>query len=397
MSNRKRKVLFAFDGYIYTDNKGSHYGVHVNEAIKQRYLHLGDHVSFLMRGKKLEAGIGSSNFSPINSEKFSFIEVPNFKTIRTWIKNKKRAIQLINTAVLEHDIIIARLPTAIGRLAILAARKYNKPHMVEFVGCTFDAYWNYNWQGKLIAHYKLAQMRKLVNDVPYIMYVTKEFLQNRYPSRGKQIQCSNVELEGFNQIDLDNRLRRIKHSNIQEMTLCTIAAIDVPYKGQDDVIEAIGILNRKMGWNLQYKIIGQGNPTRLNNLARKHGISDSVNIIGSIPHSEIFDHLRDIDLYIQPSKQEGLPRALIEAMSVACPALGAKTAGIPELLIGEAIFPAGKILNIVNRVRSIDKKWLKNQAKNNFEVAQEYQKHYLERKRKDFYQDFLNDTTYKNR
>ena len=39
-----------------------------------------------------------------------------------------------------------------------------------------------------------------------------------------------------------------------------------------------------------------------------------------------------MDIYIQPSLTEGLPRALIEAMSRGLPCLASRAGGIPELL-----------------------------------------------------------------
>lgn len=394
MKKNKRKVLFAFDGYLYVNDSFEFYGVHVNEKIKKRYLQLGDQVSFLMRKKHLDSTNDNSKLSKIESDNFSFIEVPNFKSIRKLFKYYNEAKQLIEEAVKKHDIIIARLPTAIGRLAIQSAQKYNKPHLAEFVGCTFDAYWNYNWLGKIIAHYKMAQMKTLVKDLPYVIYVTREFLQNRYPTKGKTIDCSNVELYDIQSQDLEKRLRRIQSTNIKEMTLATVAAIDVPYKGQDDVIKAIAQLNRKNGWQLRYLIIGQGDDERLKRIAREEGVQDFVEILGSIAHAKVFDQLRDIDLYIQPSKQEGLPRAMIEAMSVACPALGAKTAGIPELIENQCIFQPGRVSELISTIQKIDQSWLKEQSILNFETTKKYHKHVLEKKRADFYQMFLEESNF---
>ncbi len=82
--------------------------------------------------------------------------------------------------------------------------------------------------------------------------------------------------------------------------------------------------------------------------------------------------------YIQPSKQEGLPRALIEAMNKACPALGARTAGIPELLSEECIFKPGSVSQIVEIIKLIDQQWLIREAGMNFEASKDYLKPILQ-------------------
>src|SRR5690606_3194138 len=123
--------------------------------------------------------------------------IPNFKSIRRFIWNFRKAKAQIRKVVQEHDIIVTRLPSATGKIAAEVSLELRKPILAEFVACTFDAYWNYGWKGKLIAHYKMWQQRRLVKRLPYIVYVTERFLQERYPSSAKQISCSNVELDEF--------------------------------------------------------------------------------------------------------------------------------------------------------------------------------------------------------
>ena len=46
-----------------------------------------------------------------------------------------------------------------------------------------------------------------------------------------------------------------------------------------------------------------------------------------------FGHTNDnIDVFIMPSLQEGLPRSMVEAMSRGCNVIGSRVGGIPELL-----------------------------------------------------------------
>lgn len=381
------KVLFAHDGPVGRDDSGNFYSIQINHKLIERYLYLGDELTILIREESIDAQEKQESYR-LNSENVKVIPVPDFKSISGMLKHYDEAKKIIFHTVLDHDVLITRLPTSIGTLAVMAAKKYEITFIIEYVGCAFDSLWNYNWKGKLLAHYKMWQQKQLMKTVPYTIYVTKAYLQNKYPTNGKSIHCSNVELQNSEQINLINRNERIQNFDIQNLTLGTVAAIDVPYKGQDDVIEAIGRL-KKEGRLVYYKIVGNGNPERLRRLIIKHNVEDLVEIIGSLRHEKVFDFLNEIDLYIQPSKQEGLPRALIEAMNQASPALGARTAGIPELLSDQCIFTPGSISQIMQKIQSIDHQWLEKEARINFETSKEYLKPILQLRRLVFYKEFL--------
>lgn len=386
---KERKVLFVHDGPMMTNiGKSLFYGVHYDDQLINRYSYFGREVCFLMRSK--EIGVNEANkYSLIQYKNFHFIEIPNFKSIRDYQK-KTEATKIIHQALEEHDVIIVRLPSAAGVIAFNYAKKINKPVLVEFVACVFDALWNYDWRGKLLAHYKLKGYQKLMLQATHTIYVTNQFLQNRYPTIGKSIGCSDVEIAPLNEAVMNRRLEKISLNEFP-LILCTVAAIDVPYKGQADVIKAISIL-KKEGVQFKYKIIGQGNPQRLNKIIEDNDVNDLVEIVGPLPHEKVFEYLENIDIYIQPSKQEGLPRAVIEAMSKACPCLGARTAGIPELISDEGIFEPGNIEQIVVKLRLMNTDWLAKNAKVNFETSKQYQTEALNEKRTAFYKTFLEDS-----
>jgi glycosyltransferase involved in cell wall biosynthesis len=385
------KVLFAHDGPLYLNEEGQYFGAHFTDNHRKRFLQLGNEVTFLMRVNNLNKEKNQSRLHLISSSQAFFKKVPNFKSVKKYIKYKSLAENIIAKEVENHDVLVARLPSAIGGLAIKYAIKYKKPYMIEMVGCVFDAYWNYNWKGKLIAHYKLKEYKRILHEAPYVVYVTSQFLQNRYPTKGKSIPCSNVELIEVDQKDIQTRLNKLKSfSKKQTIDICTIAGIDVPYKGQDDVIKALTKLREKNIF-INYHIIGKGDSKYLQDIAEKNKISNQVFIHGALPHNEVFDFLRGMDLYIQPSKQEGLPRSLIEAMSVALPSFGARTAGIPELINEDCIFEPGDVNQIVSILAEINLIDLKKFACENFEESKKYQSDILQIRRLNFYKLFLKE------
>lgn len=382
-----RKVLFVHDGPLGVFQE-KYYGVHYTNELINQYAFFGDSVTFLMRSKELKLE-EISRYELLDEPKFNFISIPNFKTIRSFFL-KIEATKRINQAVIEHDLIIVRLPSAAGVIAFKEAKRNNKPVLVELVSCVYDALWNYDWRGKLIAKSKLNEYQRLMKSASHSIYVTNEFLQSRYPTNGKSIGCSDVELQDLDENILQERLLSISQRK-ESLKLATVGAIDVAYKGQADVIRAIKLL-KDQGILFYYYIIGGGNPNTLQSLVDELGMNDYVKITGPLPHGRVFDHFKEIDIYVQPSKQEGLPRAVVEAMSMACPVIGARTGGIPELIMQDCIFSPGDILEIAKKLAQVDTEWLESSAKNNFSKAQEYDKKKLHVKRTAFYKEFLKDS-----
>ena len=105
-------------------------------------------------------------------------------------------------------------------------------------------------------------------------------------------------------------------------------------------------------------------------------------------HEQMFSWLDEMDLYIQPSLQEGLPRAVMEAMSRGLPAIGAQTGGIPELLGEEYIFQRKGIDVIASMLTAITPIEMERMAMRNFEKAKDFQKETLDKRRYEFYSTF---------
>lgn len=344
---------------------------------------------------------GCSNFVELPKEKaaklnelhdpnIQFLPLGRIQTIKSLFKS------LFNNPVLtkgveEADIIVARLPSFTGLKAIHIAKRLGKPYMAEVIGCAWDAYWNYGIKGKLLAPIIFYLTKRAVKNASHTVYVTDKFLQNRYPCKGKSIGASNVCISETPDEVLKNRLNKIESNDSKVITLATAAGIDNPVKGHRYVIEALRFLNTG-AVKYHYYLLGGGSDTYLKSIAQKNGVTEYVHFVGQLSQENVIEFLRDkIDIYVQPSKQEGLPRALIEAMSQGCPAIGSKVAGIPELLDSNCIFKKGSVKEIVNLLRNFKKEDLQEQAKRNFEIAKNYHFNVISNRRREFFKTFKKD------
>ena len=75
-------------------------------------------------------------------------------------------------------------------------------------------------------------------------------------------------------------------------------------------------------------------------------------------------------------------------MSRACPCLGSRTGGIPELLPDEFIFSKGNVGEIENILKNLSKESLLKMARGNFEKVKEFTPEKLDAKRMEFYRMF---------
>lgn len=351
------------------------------DEVFYRYTNVFETITFYSRNISLNELNG--NFSRISNKKVQFIGVKSFSSL---INNKMRN-ELYNQ-IRKADALIIRLPSVLGILSTKIAKRNKIPYLIELVGCPWDAFWNHSSKGKLIAPFMWHATKKAVKKAPYVLYVTNNFLQHRYPTNGKNIGCSDVVLPSLDQKVLEVRLHKIKQMGSNKpIILGTTAAIDVRYKGQEFVIQALSELN-KQGYNFEYHLVGGGDKSRLQSIANKYGVANKVIFEGSVPHEKVFNYLDNIDIYIQPSKIEGLPRALIEAMSRGCPCIGTNAGGMPELLDEDFTVKNGNISSLVNILSTIDCEKLSKQAARNFEFTRNFTEDILDAERNRFMQEF---------
>ena len=384
-----RKVLFVHNGPVYRAPDGELFGTHITDELRVRYLALGTSVHFLMREKPL--AVERQRLSKIENRKFSFTAVPEVLTPRGRLVNSRRARKVVFDAVAQADVVVARVPSLIARWAVHAARRLNKPYMLECVACNWDALSNHRWLGRMLAPWYFLAQKRLVINAPFVIYVTRSFLQERYPTRGESFSISNVVLEPAEAEVLDRRLHRIRAMAGQHrpLRLVTVASVSTPYKGQADIIAALAPLSAA-GIACEYHLIGGGDQRRLQALAASLGVSAHVRFHGSVRHADIFSLLDEMDIYVQPSRQEGLPRAVIEAMSRGMPALGAKTGGIPELLPSDRVFKPGDTPAVLKILASmLQTSALEIDAKRNFQESMRYTKDRLADERSRAYLAFV--------
>lgn len=310
--------------------------------------------------------------------------VEEITSVTNWDGLLHRKGSAVKEAVEKADLILARFASFSSAYVCSVAHKMGKPVFAEVMSCGWDGLWNHGLMGKLAAPVMLFAVKRSLWHADFALYVTEEFLQKRYPCKNKTVGVSDVVIDEIGDEIRQKRNEKIAQTDSRNITLMTSGAVNVWYKGQHFVIRAIPLLNQ-MGIHVKYYCVGQGNSDYLRKIAKKYGVEDQVVFTGAVSHDEVFRLLDQCDIYVQPSLQEGLPRALVEAMSRGCPAIGARTGGIPELLPEACIVKRKSIKNIAVAIGKMLNDDLKQYSEQSFLRASDFQEEKLDVKREAYF------------
>lgn len=388
------KAVFAHDHVFYTNDKGLIFsGGGLPAKIWDRYLNHFCKITVIGRQPIIKSNpIDFASLALSSAQNVTFSLLPNISGISNFIRNSNEVKQAICTIVKNHDAVIARLSSEFGFIAIKEAIKQKKPWAVELVGCPSDALKAYggikaNLYAPILRHRTKNTLRKSKHSI----YVTKNFLQERYPSLGNNvIACSNVEIHTPQIATLTKRLESQSLLK-KKYVLGLIGSLNSKLKGLDVSIRAIADI-LKTGIDCELRILGGGDKTHWVSLSKKLGIGDKVFFEGTLPSGvQVFEWLDKIDIYIQPSYSEGLPRSLIEAMSRGCPAIASKVGGIPELLDVDFLVLPGEVGELTEKIVQLimNVELQKRQATRNFEVSKSYTRDNLGKLRCNFWDEFI--------
>lgn len=102
-------------------------------------------------------------------------------------------------------------------------------------------------------------------------------------------------------------------------------------KGYNILLRAIKIISEK-NIGIQCLIAGEGvERENLIRAAKNYDIIDNISLIGTIKEADIPVLLSEIDAFVLPSRTEGMPTSLLQAMAAGKPSVATKVGAVPEV------------------------------------------------------------------
>lgn len=128
----------------------------------------------------------------------------------------------------------------------------------------------------------------------------------------------------------------------------------VHQKGLDLALHALSGL-KDLEW--EWHIAGDGPQMEsIQSLARKLGIADRVHFLGWQSREQLIAAYRRSDLFLFPSRHEGMPNAVLEAMASGLPVVASNIAGNEELVIDNEtglLFPSEDVEALRNALKKM--------------------------------------------
>ena len=376
------KALFCHDHYYYKDaetilSKGQY-----SIDLWKRYLQYFDTLNIIGRdggaANKNESGINICSTSAVDFHLFQ-----NTNSLKGLLSGRKTIKDAIADLVSSHDIIILRGISELGTMAFHEAKRQGKYIVMEVVSCAWDELWYHgSIKAKIFAFYRFYKQRAITREANAAIYVSKQFLQQRYPrNRGLTAAVSDVALS-------KEAFRKKDNTPQPPFKIGLIGTLKNKLKGVDVAIEAMHILKQQGHEAITLHILGPGNPAPYTDKINQLGLQNHVRLDGILQSGQpVLDWLYDKDLYIQPSFQEGLPRAVVEAMSQSLPVIGSDAGGIPELIGHQWIVRRGDAKRLAQKITDMisTPKIMQDQGDQNSQTAMQYRQQILDQERDAFW------------
>ncbi len=350
------------------------------------FLDVFDEVHFIARVRDVES-VGST-LKRADGPGVKCAAVPDFHGPGEYVRRIWQVNQQVKGYLDFQSAVIMRVPSTLGTIAYSKLKTRHFPYGVNVVTDPWLVFGPTGVRHPLRAYFR----QKFVNDLKEQCwnaaagwYVTRENLQKNYPTKGYCVGVSDVQIKG----DFISEQPRKFADSQRKKVLIFVGSLAQMYKAPDILIDAFAQCIRQ-DLNLDLIILGDGqHRPELEERARNLGVENRVHFLGLLPGTgSVREKLDEADLFVLPSRSEGLPRAMVEAMARGLPVIGTPVGGVPELLDEESMVEPDNVAALAEKIRQFvtNPDLMREKSERNLEIAHEFEETGLRQKRIEFLQ-----------
>lgn len=329
---------------------------------------------------------------PVQGNLVSFEALPGYHGPIGFLKSLPKTLKVLLGTVRPGCGYILRVPATIPSIYAFILYFRGVPFAIELAADPYDSY-----SPKALDNHPLSKIFQKIfvslttwqcHSAAVTAYVTRNALQSKYPP------ADGAPSFSFTSLDLTDEAfvcepRTVDAFNRTSPHIVLTGNMQGSMKGHDTLLEAAREVVKEYP-KLRLSIIGYGsNEGKFKKMAADFGLSENVRFLGKMPAGKaIRDVLDSADLFVLPSRQEGLPRALLEAMARGLPAVATSVGGTPELLAEDSLVPPDQPEALARQILDTLKSSavMAEKSSRNLSVAKEYHVDIVSKRRNDFFE-----------
>lgn len=384
------QVLKTKDGKCWVD------GVYSYSFFK-RYLQVFENIKLVCRVENKD-NVDKKKYIELSGPNLEVYSLPFYHGPWNYAKNIFRIKKSLRKSFDDCDCAILRIPDEVSFSLLKLIKKKRKPICVEVVSDCWDFFRPGTFKTLLRPLLRMKwhfNQKKACKVSDCVSYVTEKYIQRRYPSN-----CDgNLRFESYytsaDMYDYFYKKPKVADDFFKDncVHLVNVAGINSFAKGHKIMLDVVRMLLNE-GIDVKFTFVGGGSKLDFfKSYAKNINVGSNVEFVGNVnDYLKIIDILSNNDIFIFPTKTEGLPRAVLEAMASGLPCISSRVGGVPELLDENFLvdfddtygFYSKIILLIKNKDIAI------KQSENNFNKARLYSYGLINKKRIDLYSKLYN-------
>jgi glycosyltransferase involved in cell wall biosynthesis len=375
------------DGAVWTQTQFGY-------AFWARYLGVFDGVRVICRAHEVPAP--TPGWTRADGPGFSLAALPPYVGAWQYLRAYRTVGRLARGAIRPGDAVLLRSASTVApRLAGDLCRA-GRPYGVEVVADPYDVFAPGSVKHPLrplLRWWVPRQVRRVCRHACAAGYVTERALQDRYPPGPGAFVTHYSSIELSDAAFVAGPRTCPPAAGVNVLLVGTLAQL---YKGPDVLIDAVAACVRD-GLDLRLTVVGDGrHRPGLEARAAGLGLNGRARFRGQLTAGDaVREELDKADLFVLPSYQEGLPRAVVEAMARGLACIGSTVGGFPELLPAEELVPPGDAAALARKIREVvtDPDRMARMSARNLARARQYRDAALRPRREAMYRHLRDETT----